>query len=788
MKKMSSLFCAIALSALLSSCLEYEFKLTFRTNNSAEVSANMLINSALVGLGGGDLASTIEESRESAKERGFQYETLQQNGMSGFRIWKPINDLYEAFNEGLANEVDFFGVTGNDSQSSWSATRYPDRTEYTIDQVFDLSSSDFTSAGGGYGDMLSGSLLESLKLVFVLDLPVSPVESNSTDIQRMGTLHSWKLVPGKINLIHAKIILYCGADIANLTRRGGFWNLLRFQNPAIPYAEIREPLPWGIQPSPWRKGDFPANISAATEEEQQIAWEFEVRTEAAITTSEYVPGAAPTDWMTNGNVLGWSAGNEKNVWDRYAAEPRLYTWSGKWENPDYINIYSKGSEIPVETWKPSVEKPGFFEQFGAEGRKTYWKKTVTGNVLRWTAYDSAGRNGAAYRVEKDLKGNVSAVQYWSDPATKVFDLSLTRNEKGIAVKGRSGSETLDMSFSATSVPSQLTVKNLSDSTEWRLEYQSDEQGRIKGMKEYKGKNQIAVYLLTRDGQGNLTKLLRQDIVSLYGENRVIDTVVSTRKLSYLKQGEKLAAIEAPKEIESWLKEEPPRVDEEDKPPEKIVVATDATWPPMEFIDGDGNLVGFDIDLLREIARAAGFEVEIRNTPWDGIFAGLDAGAYQAVASAVSITDDRRESMDFSEGYLNAGQVLVVRKDTVDVTSLADLAGASVGAQIGTSGAVEISKVDGVELQNYDDIDLMFEDLAYGTIEAVVADGTIAANYVLHKESFADLLMIVSDALTEEWLGIAFKKGDTRTSELFAEGLAKVKEDGTLEMLIETWLR
>jgi len=111
-----------------------------------------------------------------------------------------------------------------------------------------------------------------------------------------------------------------------------------------------------------------------------------------------------------------------------------------------------------------------------------------------------------------------------------------------------------------------------------------------------------------------------------------------------------------------------------KKPTKIVVATDATWPPMEYVDENKNIVGFDIDLVNEIAKAQGFEVEFKNTAWDGIFAGLATGNYQVIASSVTITDERKETMDFSDGYVNAGQVLVVRKDTTGVTTLADMVG------------------------------------------------------------------------------------------------------------------
>lgn len=221
---------------------------------------------------------------------------------------------------------------------------------------------------------------------------------------------------------------------------------------------------------------------------------------------------------------------------------------------------------------------------------------------------------------------------------------------------------------------------------------------------------------------------------------------------------------------------------------KIVVASDATWPPMEFVDENKNVVGFDIDLVNEVAKAGGFEVEIKNTAWDGIFAGLAAGNYQAIASSVTITDERKATMDFSEPYVNAGQVLVVRKETTGVTTLADLVGKKVGGQIGTTGVMEIGKAAGVELKTYDEVGLAYQDLANGNIDGVVADSPIAANFALQNPTYKDKLMIVGVPFTDEWLGFAFKKGDAKNLKLFNDGLAKVKSSGKLDELTAKWLK
>jgi polar amino acid transport system substrate-binding protein len=229
-------------------------------------------------------------------------------------------------------------------------------------------------------------------------------------------------------------------------------------------------------------------------------------------------------------------------------------------------------------------------------------------------------------------------------------------------------------------------------------------------------------------------------------------------------------------------------EQEEGRPEKITVATDATWPPMEYINEDKELVGFDIDLMNRIAEEAGFEVEFQNTAWDGIFAGLGAGEYDAVISSVTITEERQETMDFSEPYLNAGQVLVVRKDTEGVTTLDDLEGEPVGAQIGTTGAIAIQDHGGPELQTYDEIGLAIADLANERLMGVVADTPIAANYALQNEEYADDLEIVGEAFTDEQFGVAVKKGNDEVLAMINEGLAAAKEDGYIEELEDKWLR
>ena len=221
---------------------------------------------------------------------------------------------------------------------------------------------------------------------------------------------------------------------------------------------------------------------------------------------------------------------------------------------------------------------------------------------------------------------------------------------------------------------------------------------------------------------------------------------------------------------------------------KIVIGSDCTWPPMEFITEDKEIVGFDIDMLYAMAEAGGFEIEVQNTAWDGIFAGLANGNYDAVCSSVTITEERQKTMDFTSPYINAGQVVIVAKDTNGVATLADLKGKKVGAQIGTTGAIAVSEAGGITLKNYDELGLAVEDLANGNLDAVVGDSPIAADYVLGNDNYKSKLKIVGEPFTDEFYGIAVKKGNKEVLDKLNSALEAVIASGKRDELVNKWLR
>ncbi len=220
---------------------------------------------------------------------------------------------------------------------------------------------------------------------------------------------------------------------------------------------------------------------------------------------------------------------------------------------------------------------------------------------------------------------------------------------------------------------------------------------------------------------------------------------------------------------------------------EIVFAVDATWPPMEMIDENRQIVGYSIDYMTAVGKEAGFTPVFRNTAWDGIFAGLAAGNYDAICSSVSITEERKKAMDFSIPYYEVKQGLVVSKDSPAKT-LEDLKGKSVGAQIGTTGYFAIQKVAGVNARSYDEIGLAMQDLYNGRIDGVVCDDPVAAQYALNEPRFAERLHLVSviESDEPEYYGIAVNKGNQEILDLVNKGIQAVKDKGIEEEIKGRW--
>ena len=215
-----------------------------------------------------------------------------------------------------------------------------------------------------------------------------------------------------------------------------------------------------------------------------------------------------------------------------------------------------------------------------------------------------------------------------------------------------------------------------------------------------------------------------------------------------------------------------------------VFAADATWPPFEFIDENGNLTGFEVELVPMIGEHVGVEMRVENIAWDTIFAGLANGQYDGVASGVTVTEERKQTMDFSMPIASQGQVVVVMTGS-DIQSADDLTGKSVGVQIGTTGDFALDDYD-VDRRQYDDIGLAIQDMINGNLDACVCDSIIASDFVLANENYAGMLRVAGEPFTDEEIAIAVKKGNTELLDLVNQGLQAMMDDGSFDALKAKW--
>ncbi len=217
----------------------------------------------------------------------------------------------------------------------------------------------------------------------------------------------------------------------------------------------------------------------------------------------------------------------------------------------------------------------------------------------------------------------------------------------------------------------------------------------------------------------------------------------------------------------------------------LKVAMEAEYPPMEFKDENGNLTGFDVDMMAAIGEKLGVEIQYVEMEWAGIFMGLTAGNYDAVCSGVSITQDRidKKQMQFSDAYMNNGQYIVVYEGVTNINQPADLAGLKVGVQFQTTADIAAQKYqsDGIEFEllSYDSVQQAFLALEGGQVDVVVADATVAIAYVNENDDKFD---ISNAKLTNEPMAIAVEYGNDELTEALNKAIAELAADGTLAQL------
>ena len=217
----------------------------------------------------------------------------------------------------------------------------------------------------------------------------------------------------------------------------------------------------------------------------------------------------------------------------------------------------------------------------------------------------------------------------------------------------------------------------------------------------------------------------------------------------------------------------------------IKVGTNAEYRPFEYVDENNNIIGFDVDLMTALAEAGGIEFELVNTKWDGIFVALANSEFDAVISAVTITDERKETVDFTEPYFNAGQVLAVLADNTTITGLDSLTDATrVGVQLGTTADIFLTDNTPVQLQRFEELPMALQALANRDVDAVVAELPVLGDYLKANPDLNG--KIVGEPFTDELFGIAVNKGKPEVRDALNAALATIKGNGVYDQIYQKW--
>ncbi len=229
-------------------------------------------------------------------------------------------------------------------------------------------------------------------------------------------------------------------------------------------------------------------------------------------------------------------------------------------------------------------------------------------------------------------------------------------------------------------------------------------------------------------------------------------------------------------------------DAEISPKGKLIVGTEATFPPFEMVK-DGEYSGFDMDIIRAIGEKKGYEVEIKNLGFDALIPAVQSGNIDCVIAAVTIDEKRAKVVDFSQPYFDAGLIIAVKKDTSGITTTEDLQGKKIAAQVGTTGAAACQKIkdndSSTDVRIFESVGEAFMELQKGGVDAIINDHPVTADYI--KTSGNDSVKMVGEVFSaDSQYGIAVKKGNSELLETINAGLDELKSSGEYDNIYKKW--
>ena len=213
-------------------------------------------------------------------------------------------------------------------------------------------------------------------------------------------------------------------------------------------------------------------------------------------------------------------------------------------------------------------------------------------------------------------------------------------------------------------------------------------------------------------------------------------------------------------------------------------AMSGLYKPFNYKDG-GELVGFDVEIGKEIAKRMGMEANPVTNPWETIIEGLKSSKYDAIVGSMAITDERLEQVSFSRPYYRSGAQIFVDAANNDITSKDDLAGKKIGVvKASTFKDIAVELTDENNVVGYDSDVIALQDLPTGRVDAVITDQVVGFSAI--NENGMDI-KDVGEPLYIDEMGIAVRKDDTQLLEGINSALEEMIADGTYEQISTKWL-
>jgi len=214
----------------------------------------------------------------------------------------------------------------------------------------------------------------------------------------------------------------------------------------------------------------------------------------------------------------------------------------------------------------------------------------------------------------------------------------------------------------------------------------------------------------------------------------------------------------------------------------LVMATNAEFPPYEYHDNN-QIVGIDAEIMAAVADKMGCKLQIEDVQFDSIIPEITSGKADIGAAGITVTDDRKQSVDFSDTYAHASQVIIVKSDST-IAGPDDLSGKTVGVQQGTTGDIYVSDEKDVTVERYNKGMEAVQALSQGKVDAVIIDSEPAKVFVKQVSG----LKTLDKSYTDEDYAIAIKKGNTKLLQNINAALKELKAEGKLDEIVNKYIK